>query len=1071
MMKRFCTFFLICLTLSCWLPIVDAQTVRMPDASLAAVVRDALGIASNEPITREAMQDLTSLDAELYKIREVTGHEIRIRSLTGLEHATRLKSLRLFGNFVSDFRPLVGLRHLEDLGVEYNQISDIRPLTILVQLQGLFLDGNSIDDLSPLRKLTRLRRLGVSVRFIGDLHPYVDLTQLETLHLEGWFDGRSNYIRDIELLSTLTQLRLLYIRSAHVSDISFVRGMTQLEELYLWHNQFSDLKPLAGLTRLKVLGLSNNNIHHVEPLAELIQLTWLALDRNQILDVSPLAGLINLETLYLKDNPIEDTSPLAHLPNLRPDRVDFYIPPGISISNEIPDELPRVGKPLKYTILIRNAENVTGFSLTYDTPRKLTSTEAVEWFPPIVHKSKTRTLAASRLEIGRSIRKVAIFNLNATAAGEGELRIQGTLAARQGSFKVDVRYPITIFPSDETQPISRDAEVDSTPAGVAIPDRNLAAAVRKRLGLGANARITQQALEQLTELDAGNSNIKNLAGLEHATQLTRLSLNKNQIRNLNPLLGLTQLKDLRLDENKISNLRPLKGLTQLETLHIGRNQINNSGVQLLTNLTRVKSLSLHGNKIGNIKPLAKLTKLEGLWLNENKIRDVSPLAGLVNLEVLHLQDNLIRNIRPLVNLTKLTDLRLGENPIADKSPLRSLTDQNPQLKLDIEIPRPSPVVHVGAAQRPPMYWVDTEAGTLHRLTGATVEHLMPNLKQVTSPAVDVASGKLYWTMKRNSQENDRRGRIRRSNLNGTNALIVKNLTHVPHGIALDVESDKIYLTNPSGTIQRLNFNGSNFQSNFITGLNSPKDLAVDGERDQLYWAEPDSIWRADLNGNNTEVFAPNLGEVGSITIAGSKIYSIERPGGEQRWQIRSSTFDGLTPPQTLVTLQSRPIGLAVDTAGSKLYWTTANGKIQRANLNGRNIKDIVTGLRAPGDIVLGVPTRTNPAAPENTSLVTRPLPDETLLLANYPNPFNPETWIPYQLATDTDVQLLIYDAHGGIVRRLVLGHQRAGIYRDRSRAAYWDGRNTLGERVASGLYFYQLQTDNVSSLRKMLILK
>ena len=98
-------------------------------------------------------------------------------------------------------------------------------------------------------------------------------------------------------------------------------------------------------------------------------------------------------------------------------------------------------------------------------------------------------------------------------------------------------------------------------------------------------------------------------------------------------------------------------------------------------------------------------------------------------------------------------------------------------------------------------------------------------------------------------------------------------------------------------------------------------------------------------------------------------------------------------------------------------------------------------------------------------------PDETLLLPNYPNPFNPETWIPYQLAKDSNVQLLIYNVRGTIVRRLALRHQSAGFYTNRSRAAHWDGRNTSGERVAAGIYFYQLQADKVTPLRKMVILK
>ena len=99
------------------------------------------------------------------------------------------------------------------------------------------------------------------------------------------------------------------------------------------------------------------------------------------------------------------------------------------------------------------------------------------------------------------------------------------------------------------------------------------------------------------------------------------------------------------------------------------------------------------------------------------------------------------------------------------------------------------------------------------------------------------------------------------------------------------------------------------------------------------------------------------------------------------------------------------------------------------------------------------------------------LPDDTQLLPNYPNPFNPETWIPYQLANNSDVNIAIYDTRGMLIRKLALGHQSAGYYTGRSRAAYWDGQNSLGESVASGVYFYRLQTDETSLMRKMVILK
>ncbi len=99
------------------------------------------------------------------------------------------------------------------------------------------------------------------------------------------------------------------------------------------------------------------------------------------------------------------------------------------------------------------------------------------------------------------------------------------------------------------------------------------------------------------------------------------------------------------------------------------------------------------------------------------------------------------------------------------------------------------------------------------------------------------------------------------------------------------------------------------------------------------------------------------------------------------------------------------------------------------------------------------------------------VPKETELLPNYPNPFNPETWIPYRLAEDALVTVTIYDPRGRVVRKLDVGYQIAAAYESRSKAIYWDGRNAVGDKVASGIYFYTLTAGDFSATRKMLILK
>ena len=103
--------------------------------------------------------------------------------------------------------------------------------------------------------------------------------------------------------------------------------------------------------------------------------------------------------------------------------------------------------------------------------------------------------------------------------------------------------------------------------------------------------------------------------------------------------------------------------------------------------------------------------------------------------------------------------------------------------------------------------------------------------------------------------------------------------------------------------------------------------------------------------------------------------------------------------------------------------------------------------------------------------VGKPLPLRSALLPNFPNPFNPETWIPFNLKETSEVAITIYDINGRVVRILELGQLPAGIYQMKSEAGYWDGTNDIGEYVGSGIYFYRFQAGNFSALRKMAILK
>ena len=145
----------------------------------------------------------------------------------------------------------------------------------------------------------------------------------------------------------------------------------------------------------------------------------------------------------------------------------------------------------------------------------------------------------------------------------------------------------------------------------------------------------------------------------------------------------------------------------------------------------------------------------------------------------------------------------------------------------------------------------------------------------------------------------------------------------------------------------------------------------------------------------------------------------------------------------------------------------------------KNDTEITIELEFDGDIetdstltfTVGADAIANYTGAALTAQLTVTASKEFALAANFPNPFNPETWIPYQLAEDADVTLTIHALNGQPIRRLKLGHQTAGTYYNRSRAAYWDGKNEFGESVASGVYFYTLTAGDYSATRKMLIIK
>ena len=349
-----------------------------------------------------------------------------------------------------------------------------------------------------------------------------------------------------------------------------------------------------------------------------------------------------------------------------------------------------------------------------------------------------------------------------------------------------------------------------------------------------------------------------------------------------------------------------------------------------------------------------------------------------------------------------------------------------------------------------VYWTDDSAGQVDwRVMG---EELLNGYMGIGAGAesVTISGNKLYWT----EQTGANAGTINSINLtttlanvDGTEPQHLISIRAVPSGITVDPVAKRLYWTNSHGWIQSSNLQGT-ARRNVAKGLGNPGSIVVNVNIKAPATASrtqpPTSKPNYDIDGNgtvdNTDVFLVALA-VGTNKAA----YDVNGDG----------------------TVNDKDIALVRDNrdegaAGAPMVFGMKLTADQIRRIEEQIGLLVATGDRSPATLKTLVYLQ---------QLIATARPEKTQLLANYPNPFNPETWMPYELATDTDVRITIYAANGVVVRTLHLGQQSAGYYTDRERAAYWDGRNAAGETVASGVYFYQLETDEMSSLRKMVILK
>ena len=605
-------------------------------------------------------------------------------------------------------------------------------------------------------------------------------------------------------------------------------------------------------------------------------------------------------------------------------------------------------------------------------------------------------------------------------------------------------------------------------------------------------------LTSLESLDLSENTISSISSLSGLTALTDLDLSDNRITDVLRLQGLRNLRRLNLDGNtgltmakaavlykleqggttitlpqgiilpeatdivvfnntaleaavrsalRISTGYPvlISEITDLTSLTATNKQIDDlTGLEQATALTR---LDLGDNEeIADLQPLQNLTRLARLDLADNRIVDVSPLRNLTSLTYLDLDDNEIEDVSALSNLTRLTHLDLRGNDVMDVAPLRDLTrlryiylngnENLTNLEWLGALENLRSDIHLPDVVRLPDTNLDAAVRTALRIAGNTVSNDLPMSEELLESLEALTSS-------------------------NRNIADLTGCEHMTGLTSLDLRNNDITDVSPLSRLYSLET--LMLDGNPILDTSVLRELERRGtDIDITIYRYP--FWDVNQDGDVDEadvflITAIITGESPDVNGDGN-VNADDRDAADANKDGNVDTDDILL----MFEKQDRPVNLAApllraESAG--LDWA----RLERIDADQLRVQLQI--LRAENDGSL----KYQQVITFLQAVLIALQPNQTLLLANYPNPFNPETWIPYQLARGSNVWITIYDPRGVIVRRLALGYRAEGYYRVRGRAAYWDGRNEVGERVASGFYFYQLETDKVSLVRKMVLLK
>ena len=967
------------------------------------------------------------------------------------------------------------------------RISNISALSGLTNLTYLDLTGHNITDISALSGLTNLTQLylgdAVGVhRSAAGLQPRPGnfmqfLYQDFHVYCDDLPDPVANSVSNISALSGLTKLTHLDLADNNVSDISALSGLTKLTHLDLPDNNVSDISALSGLTNLTWLDLQRNNVSDISALSGLTNLTFLDLWINNVSDISPLVsntGLGTGDSVNLYRNPLSYPSIYTHIPALKTRGV------AVAFDNRVPTTLTKVSGDAQ------NGATSTALANPFVVEVKDGTTSSGAWDSntgtytrvpaPVVFAGVPVTFAVTGG--GGTLSTTSGGTLSATTvATDATGRAQATLTLGSASGTNTVTATVTHAGRTLTQTFT--AVGNRPPTFTSAATFSVA---ENTTAVGTVAATDADSQDSVTYAITG--------GADSAT----FSITNAGVLTFNAAPNYEAPGDLASTDPANAAGNNVYVIVVTATSGSGARQL--TATQPLT--ITVTDVNEPPGKPGTPTVTAAATTPTSLNVSWTAPQNAGkPAITAYNLQYRKNNE---------VNWTAATYAGTATNT--------TLTGLTPGTPYDVQVLAKN---HEGDSPWSNSGSTTTSTNAVPTFTSAATFSVAENataVGTVVATDADSADNVTGYTIT---------GGVDSSKFAITNAGVLTFVAAPDYddpGDALSTDPANVagnneyivVVTATSGTAARVQ---SATQTLTITVTNVPapgKPAAPTVEVAShtsltATWTAPtntgpaitdyDVQYRKGTIGTFTPW--PHTGPATTTTITGltaGTSYQVQvraRSSEDGPWSAAATAYhaedvdiDGDVDIDDLASVVSKfgsasPGRNDVDNDGNvdaddirAVFAVVLAAEAAKAaeaapalTHTAKTLQHYLQQTKARG---VGANFQRGLAVLEEL-LEPFLIPDASSLLHNYPNPFNPETWFPYQLAAASDVTFAIYSVSGRLVRTLSLGYQDAGVYRSKSRAAYWDGRNAHGESVASGVYFYTLTAGDFIATGKMLIRK